>query len=547
MKTAYLSIIGLLLLTVTGNGGQAGNQPGHLSTKSSHIAGKFVVMLEADAPPLQTNLRQNGAAITGIASIDVLCNRYGVSRIKPYYAGKLTKPALVEVASRLYIFSLDNEYKAADVVFLFAADSHIHSAELITPAELCYLPNDPFISLQWQLDRTQTFAAWDVVRGDASRHSVIAIIDTGIDYDHEDMATNIWVNPGEDINGNGAYDPDDFNGVDDDENGFEDDIIGWDFGGNDWDPVEELVHGTGVASCASEVTDNGIMGAGMGFSARLMALKAFIYSELIDGYSPMLYAAENGAQIINCSWGWPVYAEYEQAIIDAVWAEDVLIIASAGSVVGQLIYPAAYEHVMAVAATDENDHVAYFSTVGEWIDICAPGVEIYMLWDDNFSMLSGTSFSTAFVSGLAALVRAGYPNLTNAQVEQLMKDAADDIYPLNPGYEGLLGAGRINSAACFATDVRESHLTPERFEAFINYPNPFNASTEIHFMLPEAGDLTLEIFNILGEKIATLARGYYAAGSHSISWDATFQPSGVYFYKIKSAGWSLINKCLLLK
>lgn len=547
MKAIYWMTIGLFFTSVAVVAGVPASSTGQFSADIGYLSGKFVVMLEPGTPQLQIDRQQNRAPVTGVRSIDELCRRCGVINVSPFYPGKLTKPALVRVASRLYIFSLDNGRKANEIAPLFAADPNIRSAEMIAPAHLCYTPNDPFISLQWQFNRTQTLAAWDVVRGDTTKHSVIAIIDTGINYDHEDMAANIWVNPGEDINDNGIYDPEDINGLDDDDNGFIDDIIGWNFTDQDNDPMEDFVHGSGVASCASEVTDNGILGAGIGFSAKLMALKAVSSIDQIeDGYIAMLYAAENGANIINCSWGISVFAEYQQAIIDAVWDEDVLIVASAGSS-GEIIYPAAYNHVMAVAATDENDHAAYFSTIGEWIDICAPGVNLYMLWGDEFSVLSGTSFSSAFVSGVAALVRAWYPDLTNAQVEQLLKEAADNIDDLNPGHEGELGAGRINAAACFTTDIPASQASPRQFGLFTNYPNPFNASTEIRFDLSEGTELTIEIFNILGEKTAMLADGFYPAGAHSLIWDATAQPTGVYFYKIRTARASFVKKCLLLK
>ena len=547
MKAIYWMTIGLFFMSVAVVAGVPASSAGQFSADVSYLPGKFVVMLEPGAPQLQTDQSQNGAPMTGVRSIDELCRQYDVINVSPYYPGRLTKPALVRVASRLYIFTLDKGRKANQIVPLFAADPNIRSAELIAPAHLCYTPNDPLISLQWQFERTQTLAAWDVVRADTTKHSVIAIIDTGINYDHEDMAANIWVNPGEDLNGNGIYDPEDINGLDDDDNGFIDDIIGWNFTDHDNDPMEEFVHGTGVAGCASEVTDNGIMGAGIGFSAKLMALKAVSSIDQIqDGYIAMLYAAENGACIINCSWGISVYAEYQQAIIDAVWDEDVLIVASAGSS-GEVIYPAAYDHVMAVAATDENDHAAYFSTIGEWIDICAPGVNLYMLWGDEFSVLSGTSFSSAFVSGVAALVRAWYPDLTNSQVEQLIKDAADNIDDVNPGHEGELGAGRINAAACFTTEIPESEPLPRQIALFANCPNPFNASTQIRFDLIEENKVTIEIFNILGEKIATVADGYYPAGSHSLIWDATAQPTGLYFYQIRTAKASFAKKCLLLK
>jgi thermitase len=146
-----------------------------------------------------------------------------------------------------------------------------------------------------------------------------------------------------------------------------DDVIGWDNGNNDNDPREDSpTHGTHVAGCASEVTDNGINGAGLGYSARVMANKGSNYSgQLTAVYQAMIWASDNGAHIVNCSWGSGYYSSNYQNIINGVWANGVLVVASAGNEnSSQMRYPANYNHVLSVAATTQSDTKSSFSTYG---------------------------------------------------------------------------------------------------------------------------------------------------------------------------------------
>ncbi|MCP4581430.1 MAG: S8 family serine peptidase, partial [candidate division Zixibacteria bacterium] len=159
----------------------------------------------------------------------------------------------------------------------------------------------------------------------------------------------------EDINGNGVFDnyPEnsggDLNYFDDDENGFEDDVIGFDLAENDPNPREDAVrHGTPVAGIASMATDNDEGAAGVGFSARLMAVKVFDEDgNFTEAYNGIIYAADNGAHIINCSWGIPIFRQYEQDIINTVCETGALVVASGGDgQMGQPYYPCAYDIIL---------------------------------------------------------------------------------------------------------------------------------------------------------------------------------------------------------
>jgi len=547
MKKDIMLMTVVLLMIGFAYAGSADYQIAKSADGPDYIGNQVVVVIKPDSPAYQTNSFNQGYAVTGVESIDRLCCELGVIKVEPYYKGILRKPALVNAISRMYIFTLEISRDAQSAADELAKDSDIEIAEIRYIQKLFYTPDDPFVNQQWFLEHTHTLEAWDIVRGDTTRHAVVGVIDTGLDYEHPDLAANIWVNELEDINDNNMLDPGDIDYIDQDSNGVVDDVIGWDFAEEDADPMGSNPHGTGVAGCISEVTDNGLMGAGIGFSARLQCLKAITDGGyLVDGYFPMIYAAENGAQIVNCSWGVPVYSEFEQYVIDAVWLADVLIIAAGGDG-EQIVYPAGYNHVMAVSATDENDRRAPFGPYGEYIDICAPGVNLLIPWDDDLSMVSGTSFSAGFVSGLAALLRTWFPDFTNDQIQQLIEDSADPIDHLNPGYEGLLGAGRINCYAGVMTDIDYEPKIPIDYQILRNYPNPFNSSTKISYELAETGDVTIDIFDILGRKVETLINRPQPAGRYSLTWNTTGLPSGIYFARMQIGDKKQTRKMLLLK
>ncbi|MFO7446172.1 MAG: S8 family peptidase, partial [Ignavibacteriaceae bacterium] len=311
-----------------------------------------------------------------------------------------------------------------------------------------YTPNDPSFTTQYALGKIQAFEAWDISRGDSS--IIIAIIDTGVDWDHPDLAANIWVNPNE-IPGNG---------IDDDGNGYIDDIRGWDFGGlngtPDNNPMEDSPdHGTHVAGIAAAVSDNGIGVASIGFNSTIMAVKVTQNDlrnnqgqpYIVFGNEGIVYAVDNGARIINCSFGSSGYSILDQEVMDYATENNALIVAAAGndnsSIPG---YPASYRGVLSVASTDASDKRSFFSNYGTEVDVTAPGSSIYSTWqDNNYDHLSGTSMSSPLVAGLAALVAQRFPGYTPGQIAEQIRVNSDDIYSINPNHNRMLGKGRINA------------------------------------------------------------------------------------------------------
>jgi subtilisin family serine protease len=311
------------------------------------------------------------------------------------------------------------------------------------------IPNDPFYaSKQWYLTKIQAEQAWDITTG--SSNVVIAIVDTGVDWTHPDLSANIWTNPNEIPN----------NGIDDDNNGYIDDVRGWDFGGlngtPDNDPKEDRPdHGTHVAGIASAVTNNGVGVASIGYSCKIMPVKSSrddwrdsygnVY--VAYGFEGIVYAANNGAKIINCSWGGGGYTQYGREIIDYALSKGSLVVAAAGNESrSDIIYPSKYDGVLSVVATDNQDKKASFSNYGYDATVSAPGASIYNTWQPNtYTTLSGTSMASPLVAGLAGLVAAKFPNYGPLQILEQIRVNADNIDALNPSYAGRLGSGRINA------------------------------------------------------------------------------------------------------
>ena len=288
-------------------------------------------------------------------------------------------------------------------VALYRSDPDVLYAEPNYRYRLQALPNDPDLSQLWGLVNTgqnvngtlgtadadmDADLAWDLQTGSAD--ILVAVVDSGIDAAHPDLAANIWTNPGEIQNG-----------IDDDGNGYIDDIHGWDFVENDSRPVDSHGHGTHVAGIIGAVGDNGAGVAGVNWQVSIMPLRfitAADYGTTADAIEAIEYADDNGADVINLSWGGP---SYSQALKDAIDAADALVVCAAGNAGSELditpTYPASYDsaNILSVAASDADDHPAAFTNFSDSLaDVAAPGTQIYStvpdrqtLFSDDFSSL----------------------------------------------------------------------------------------------------------------------------------------------------------------
>ncbi len=359
--------------------------------------------------------------------------------------------------------------------------------------------DDPFLPAQWHYQNFGTypnsvagadinlFEAWKTTTG--KPNVIVSVVDGGIDVTHEDLVDNLWTNEGE-IPGNN---------IDDDGNGFVDDIHGYNFVSNTGKiTLDDAGHGTHVAGTIAARTNNGIGVAGVaggdgtpGSGARLMSCQAYEGNKSMNHEQAIVYGADNGAVISQNSWGYayPGYGgmpESMKAAIDyfikyAGCDDDgnqfpdspmkggVVIFAAGNDGINYLSYPGAYEPVIAVAAMAPDWKRAYYSTIGEWVDITAPGGDknytygqIYstvppsIYNGEKYAYFEGTSMACPHVSGIAALIvsELGGPGFTNDELKQRLVNSLrpENVNLHNPDYSGLMGAGYIDAGQAFAVN-----------------------------------------------------------------------------------------------
>jgi len=423
---------------------------------------------------------------------------------------------------RWELISMDTGTDIAQVVARMEKDANIEYAEPNYLAEAMLAPNDQFyqeieklgvctgttngwydgdrcyqnsncpggscdkstntIPVQWGLDKLNAQGAWDEIYNTPIDLITVAVIDTGVDYNHLDIVNNIFVNQGEVING-----------VDDDGNGYIDDVKGWDFStckkwksdsfgsyicdsgdikDEDNDPMDDFWHGTHVAGIISSMTNNatGLASISGGWhpakpGVKVMALKGLdqqgrgLMSELAGAIN---YAANWGVEVINLSWGFRGYSQLLADTVSSALNQGSFIVAAAGNSKEEalLFAPANLDGVLTVAATNENDArwddgFKTGSNAGANVDVSAPGKDVISLKasaidssaknivDGYYYYVAGTSQAAPHVAALAALILARHPEFTNEQLESIIKMGADDVE--NFGWDPYTGQGRLNA------------------------------------------------------------------------------------------------------
>lgn len=340
--------------------------------------------------------------------------------------------------NRIYRIEYQGNENPITIASRLAQSDGIEYAEPYWIPDVFDTPNDPLTIHQYYLPLIKATEIQNITQGDTN--IVIGIIDTGVDVYHEDLADNIKLNYSDPING-----------IDDDGDGFVDNYRGWDMASNDNNPTSTIgTHGTFVAGVACAVNDNGTGIAGVGGKTKFLPIKVAddVNGYMTACYEGIVYAADHGCKIINCSWGSPAKSMLCNEVIKYAQSRSCLIVAAAGNTGNDVkYYPAACDGVICVCGTNQNDEKWSGSTYNHRVDMSAPGEGIYSTAVNNkYQSSSGTSFSTPIVAAAAALVWSVRQDLTPTQVAELLRVTADntDTIPANIPFAGKMGSGRIN-------------------------------------------------------------------------------------------------------
>ena len=482
----------------------------------------------------------NESVRTGVSSFDAISRKYNTSVVKrlfpyhPKYEARQKKHGL----HLWYTLKIDENVNLSQAVKSFDDDSHVKRAKTVELPVLYSEPptNDPMLDKQWHYNNTgQTggtpgadinlFNAWK--KQMSADNVIVAIIDGGVDITHPDLIGNLWINEAE-LNGT--------TGVDDDGNGYVDDIYGYNFvydSGN----ISGHHHGTHVAGTVAASNNNGIGVAGVaggthggngtpgsGDGARLMSCQVFATDSDVPAPSNVpafVYAANNGAVIAQCSWGYETPdAEPAPELVQAIdyfieyagkdengdplpntpMSGGIVIFAAGNSGNNAKYWPGCYDKVLSVAALTHTNKKAYYSNFASWVDVSAPGGETaykeeygilstFHQSDNRYQFYQGTSMACPHVSGIAALVvaRHGSRSFTPDMLWERLVGSCESVDHLNEGYRGMLGAGLINAELALednngeppakVTDLAAALVSSSRIDVMFTAPSdPDNGS-----------------------------------------------------------------------
>lgn len=416
------------------------------------LAGVEVVSTQAavNAPKTarsQLIIKLKGAEKSaGEQSAASVVNKYArVKNVKKEFAGvKKDKKNLFRLPDLGNIFSVevDAGTPLVQVLERLQRDAQVEYAQLNYIYEPDVTPNDTDYSQQYAYTKLQAPSAWDLTTGTAD--VAIAIIGTGVKWDHEDLSANIWSNT----------DEIDANSIDDDGNGYVDDIRGWDFEFDDNDPSDTDGHDTSVAGVAAAVTNNSLGVAGTCWNCKIMPLR--VEYTTVDVASALYYAIDNGAKVVNMSFGNYDITKYGpdttvETAINYGFNNGIIMVATAGNdSTSTLRYPGALTNVIGVASTDSLDKRSSFSNYGDWVDMSAPGTNIRTTSLTGYSSKNGTSFAAPYVSGVAALVMSRFPTLTATDTRAIVEYTVNRL----PNTDESMGSGRVNALNAVSTSTR---------------------------------------------------------------------------------------------
>lgn len=489
MKELFSSIL-LFLFVISSSLSIAQNEFSERPTKvnNSFYQGVMTIKLKEGVGDYQ---EQNGMVYFGISSLDEIVQEFGVYRLEKMFSvsKKMEEKSSVNL-SRIYTLYYNEDHSLRKIVKAFSTDPNIAYAEGVPMFSYCEIPDDADYDECDHLTQVMSEEAWDIHKGeDGTEEVVIAIVDSGTEWTHEDLIDNVWQNLGEDadgdghtieeINGEWVLDPGDLNGIDDDDQDedpdtFIDDLIGWDIfqdanGGDASNPdaypglpgeENSYSHGTQCTGALGATTNNTLGVASLAYNLKYLpvAIGSYDIDIFTYGYQGVVYAATMGADIISCSWA---TLSESQAGFDAVTfakEQGSIVVAGAGNNSTEYYnYPASYLGVISVANVDPNDVKWHSSTYNCAVDISAPGSGFYTTDTDNdYYWYNGTSYSTPLVAAALGLLKSYHPTWTNEQLIERVIVSADYIYDLNPNYLYKLGSGRLNAYQMLNGDTIES-------------------------------------------------------------------------------------------
>lgn len=422
------------------------------------LDGEIFFQLKASAPVVYGS-NKDAVALNQVAFLDTLKNAFQITKLeRPFY---MTDDAKLQ---RTYLLHFKNIHAVDSLIHVLERNKAIAYAEKAPLFKAYYTPNDPDfngnIDYDWYLKLIQAEKAWDIQKGNPNIK--VAIIDNAVDVSHPDLKNKI--------------------------------VAEIDLANGDTDPTPpsktmEWSHGTHTSGLAGAETDNGVGIASIGFNVSLMAVKvapdSTDGSTMYYGYQGMVWAADHGANVENLSWGGPGYDKTGQEVVNYVYNKGCVIVAAAGNDGNSTIsYPAGYNHVISVAATNSDDSKASFSQYGSTIDVCAPGGSysnnngtssgiystVYYAATD-YGYMQGTSMASPIVAGLCGLMLSEDSLLTPDKLEAILKATCDNIDAENANYTGELGAGRVNAykALQAVQDTLANQTVVANFEASNTY------------------------------------------------------------------------------
>ncbi|NUM33793.1 MAG: S8 family serine peptidase [Candidatus Brocadiae bacterium] len=344
-----------------------------------------------------------------------------------------------QVVADLYLVTLPARADLKESLLWLRENEEVLYSEPNYIRKLHKEPNDTLYQELWGMKKIKAPSSWDI---STQSDMIVGVIDSGIVYDHEDLAGNIWVNTDE-LNG--------IAGQDDDGNGYVDDIYGYDFANGDSNPTDDdSYHGTHIAGIIGALGNNNKGVAGVCWSVKIMALKTHVNNEgtvahIIDAIQ---YAVKKGARVLNMSYGQNSFSQSEKDAIKEVNKKSVACIASAGNESSDNditpVYPASYSlvNLIAVAASDETDKLAYFSNFGaKSVHLLAPGEGIFSTIGGGYEAKNGTSMAAPHVTGSVALLYHRFPRLTP---EQILGKILRNVTKLENGRQNTISNGQIN-------------------------------------------------------------------------------------------------------